>query len=48
MELKEKLNSLWGRLQIDVDHRELFVSTKKGYSKNVINEVNNIKTNFNQ
>lgn len=40
MELRTKLNSLWDRLQIDVTVREHFVSTKKGYGKSVINEVN--------
>lgn len=39
MELRTKLNSLWDRLQIDVTYRENFVSSKKGFSKSVINEV---------
>lgn len=39
MELRTKLNSLWDRLQIDVTHREQFVSSIKGFGKSVINEV---------
>ncbi|VVC42520.1 Hypothetical protein CINCED_3A018181 [Cinara cedri] len=39
MELRTKLNSLWDLLKIDMSYRVNFVNSKKGYDKNVIDQL---------